>query len=253
MCTRSSSCKERAKSCPPLRNLFRQGRLPLSDFLLGARRTALAPGESMTAILCPRLPPHCARRSSNSARDATGDLHRHGRRRARNRRRSRRATPASPSAPARRPPCAARGRGAAPARRERRLASASCLRPEDFAALSPIDDVRAPRRLSPRGGAELTRRAVERLPRRRKRGRRLMLDRLRPCADPQRRAARIDAPPLERLSHALREAWPDRRQGRLQRRRLRRLHGAARRRAGLRLPHRGRRRSGPRASRPSRG
>ena len=46
---------------------------------------------------------------------------------------------------------------------------------------------------------------------------------------------------LTRLSAVLRdELRPDRHQGRLRRRRLRRLHGAARRRAGLRLPGAGR-------------
>ena len=73
--------------------------------------------------------------------------------------------------------------------------------------------------------------------------------------DPQRRARahfRIAArTPQSRTARAMR---PDRRQGRLRRRRLRRLHGADRRRAGLRLPDlrwAGRRTSRSRRSRAS--
>ena len=51
----------------------------------------------------------------------------------------------------------------------------------------------------------------------------------------------VDAPPLTRLSGCpARSAEADRRQSRLRRRRLRRLHGADRRRTGMRLPRAGR-------------
>ena len=125
----------------------------------------------------------------------------------------------------------------------------------DFAALAPIDDLRASRRLSPRGGADVdaaSRRALPGKAERRRRSdarssRKALLVTLNGA--PARLDGAAERAAQLRLARALR---PDRRQGRLQRRRLRRLHGADRRRAGLRLPDRRSARSRAAASRRSR-
>ena len=68
------------------------------------------------------------------------------------------------------------------------------------------------------------------------------------------RPVQVPADPAGRLTRLLRDDLrPDRHQGRLRRRRLRRLHRAAGRRPGLRLPGRVRPGRGPPRSRPSRG
>ncbi len=102
---------------------------------------------------------------------------------------------------------------------------------EVAAALAPLDDMRGSAAYRAEAAAELLRRAVAEL-------RAVNLHRPAPrlpCSTARR--SRVEAAPTRRLSDVLREELgPDRHQGRLRRRRLRRLHRAARRRAGLRLP-----------------
>ena len=124
-------------------------------------------------------------------------------------------------------------------RRSRRRLPARCIeagspsgrRPTHLAALSPIDDVRGQRRLSPRRRVALVRaRAAMR--------RGLIEAPMQPSAFTVNGARGRRGRPAGHAAgrRAARGPRPHRHQGRLQRRRLRRLHGAARRRAGLRLP-----------------
>ena len=136
-------------------------RLPLQDFLLGARKTALAPDELMTAILCPAPAKHLrsaflklgARRYlvisiamvavaleivDGVARDA-------------------RVAVGACSATAMRLPAAE----AVLAGADADSALGDRLRPEHFAALTPIDDVRASADYRRAAALELTRRAIK--------------------------------------------------------------------------------------------
>jgi CO/xanthine dehydrogenase FAD-binding subunit len=136
-------------------------RLPLRDFLLGSRKTVLAPDELMTAVICPAPPENLrsafvklgARRylvisiamvavaleiADGAVRDA-------------------RIAVGACSATAMRLPAA-----------EARLLDASAdasladrLRAENFAALTPIDDVRATKEYRVAAALELTRRAIK--------------------------------------------------------------------------------------------
>jgi CO/xanthine dehydrogenase FAD-binding subunit len=135
-------------------------RLKLGDFLLGARKTALAADELMTAILCPEPSPHArsaffklgARRYLviSIAMVAVGLEIVDGAVRE-----ARVAVGACSAVAMRLPAAEARLRGA-PADD----ALGDLLRAEDFAALTPIDDVRASADYRRAAALELTRRAV---------------------------------------------------------------------------------------------
>ena len=194
-------------------------RLPLRQFITGVRRTALAPGELVVAIHVPR-PGHAARSALPEARRAalSGDLHRHGGRDRGNRRRPCRFARGSRSAPARRWPsgCPRSRRRWSGAPLDAALPSGSrprtwrrCRRSTTCAAARPI----AATPSSPCCAACWT------------------ASRHEGGLHPERPGtAAWHGPPVTRLAPGVaRRSRSHRHQGRLRCRRLRRLHGAARR------------------------
>jgi CO/xanthine dehydrogenase FAD-binding subunit len=135
-------------------------RLPLRDFLLGARKTALAPDELLTAVICPE--PAAKLRSAflklgarrylviSIAMVAVGLEIVDGVVR------EARVAVGACSAKAMRLPAAEARLLQAPAT----AGLEGLLRPEDFTALAPIDDVRATKNYRRAAALELTRRAI---------------------------------------------------------------------------------------------
>ena len=209
-------------------------------FLRDARRTERRPDEILTAVLIPdaALRGRSAFLKLGARRYLVISIamvavrldrrRRPGRGRRARRRRLR---------PGRDPP--AGGRGAAPRRPGRRPRSPTAsTRRRSPPRCSPIDDVRAERRLPRRGGGRAA------APRDLRPGRERRRERCtaRASASPSTAAAvAFDVAPTRRLSRgAARGGRAHRHQGRLRRRRLRRLHRAPRRPPGLRLPDPGR-------------
>ena len=208
------------------------------EFVTGNRNTPRRPDEMVTALLIPRSLDGLAQQLPQARRPALScHLHRDAgggdRGPAGQAVAAARIAVGACSEVARRPPVleqALVGR-----RRARTRASVEAAH---VAELSPIDDVRAGAAYRRDAALALLRRALEPMAG----GGMIRL----PC--PQRRPRRREgrAGPAPRRD-AARRARPDRHQDRLRGGRLRRLHGAARWRAGLRLP--GCRRRRPRARR----
>ena len=136
-------------------------RSPLEGFITGNRRTRLRPDELMTAIVIPSPAADRAPRFSSSARGATRDLHRDGR-----------GLPGTEGGahPRRAPRRRSMLRGRARLKGlEARLQGVPAVeapdmvRDEDFASLSPIDDVRASDSYRRYGAQVLVRRALDAL------------------------------------------------------------------------------------------
>ena len=109
------------------------------------------------------------------------------------------------------------------------------IEPADLAGLAPIDDVRAPAAYRREAALVLVRRAIAEL---------APMTPARPTFRVNGADVSVLGDPMRRLTEVLRDdLGPDRDEGRLRRRRLRRVHGPAGRRPGLRLP---------RAARPAR-
>ncbi len=220
----------------------------------GPGKTSLGPGEFVASLFLPARAAAAGRRLP-ALHPAHRDGHRRGRRRrqpdARRRRHAapRRASPSAPSAPT--VLLVEEAAEALVGTHARRRRARRAGRGRARAACKPIDDKRGTIDLPPPG------RRRARPPRRRDRPRPRAREQLHE-QDPrhhhhQRRRGRV---PLragrDAARRAARRPGPDRHQGRLRHRRLRRLHGHARRPAGLLLP--GARAPRPRArrSRPSR-
>ena len=208
-----------------------------TEFILGPRKTALRPGELVTAVLVPEAERRGAQPLPQARRaQVPGDLDRHGERRDRAQGRQGRA------GARRRRLLLAGGAAPAGARSANSRASASTRRlptgsiAAQLALLQPIADVRGEPRLSQAGGAGTGAAPAA--------GDRVNRPRAEFLAGTEATAVHGQRPQggEPRAAHgaprrrAARRARADRHQDRLQRRRLRRLHGAARRPPGLRLP-----------------